>query len=250
MTIDPTDDCTFWFSEEYQKVNGGFDWSTAIGNFSFPGCGGGGGNPVVSLNPITLAFKKVGIGLTSAPKSVTLTNTGNATLNLASVTVTGDYQISSNTCGATVDAGASCVVSVTLTPTKKGSRKGTLSFTDNAAGSPQTVPLTGSGQSIGLIPNSLNFGTVTVGTTSAPQSVTVHNGDVTTVNLTGFTITGATTDYSISSNTCGASLAPGANCSIGITFKPTKKAIRNGKLNVLNNGAGSTAIATLTGVGG
>ena len=250
LTIDPTDDCTFWFSEEYQKVNGGFNWSTAIGNFTFPGCGGGGGNPQVSLSPTKLAFKKVGIGQTSSPQSVTLTNTGNATLNLASVTVSASYQISNNTCGATVAAGANCVVSVTLTPTKKGAIKGTLSFTDDAAGSPQTVALTGTGQAVTLSPNALNFGTVNVGVSSAPQPITVGNAGTVTVSLTGFTFTGGgSVDYSISANTCGATLAAGANCSVSIVFTPSKKATRAAKFNVANTGGGGAAVATLTGVG-
>jgi hypothetical protein len=71
------------------------------------------------------------------------------------------------------------------------------------------------------------------------------------VNLTGYTISGATADYTISTNTgnpCGTSLAAGTNCSLNVSFSPTKKGTRNGKLNVANNG-GATAIATLTGTG-
>jgi hypothetical protein len=40
MTIDPSDDCTFWFTSEYLKTTGSFNWSTRIGSFKFPGCGG------------------------------------------------------------------------------------------------------------------------------------------------------------------------------------------------------------------
>ena len=71
------------------------------------------------------------------------------------------------------------------------------------------------------------------------------------MNLTGFTISGATADYTISANSgnpCGTSLAAGTNCSLNVSFNPTKTGARNGKLNVANNGGG-TAIATLTGTG-
>jgi hypothetical protein len=38
MTLDPSDDCTFWFTTEYIPSNGAFNWSTRIGSFKFPGC--------------------------------------------------------------------------------------------------------------------------------------------------------------------------------------------------------------------
>jgi hypothetical protein len=38
MNIDPSDDCTFWYVNQYQKANGSFNWSTRIGSFKFPGC--------------------------------------------------------------------------------------------------------------------------------------------------------------------------------------------------------------------
>lgn len=38
MTIDPSDDCTFWYTTEYLKANGAFNWSTRIGSFKFAGC--------------------------------------------------------------------------------------------------------------------------------------------------------------------------------------------------------------------
>lgn len=250
MAIDPADDCTFWYTQEYMKANGTFNWNTRIANFKFNSCGGGGGGPAVTLSTLLLNFKKVVIGQTSAPQAVTLTNTGGATLNISSIVASGDYHISNNTCGATVAAGANCAVSVTLTPTKKGARNGTLTFTDNAPDSPQTVTLKGTGQSISLSPASLNFGTVTVGNTSAPKSITVSNVGTTTVTFTGFAFAGgAAGDYLISSNTCGATIAPGANCAVGVSFKPTKTGTRNAKLNVKNNGGGSPSTATLTGVG-
>ena len=91
------------------------------------------------MSPTALNFKKVPIGQTSAPQVVTLTNVGSADLNISSITANGDFQISNNTCGAILSVGANCKVSVTFTPTKKGARAGTLTFNDNAPGSPQTV---------------------------------------------------------------------------------------------------------------
>src|SRR5256885_3217620 len=221
MTVDPADDCTFWYTQEYSKTTGSFSWNTRIANFKFSDCGGGGGQPAVSLSATALNFKKVGIGQTSSPQTVTLTNSGTATLNISSVAANGDFHISNNTCGATVAVGANCAVSVTFTPTKKGARKNTLSFTDDAPGSPQTVALSGTGQSVVVSPTSINFGTAAVGSTSAPQTVTVTNLNSITVTFTGIVLAGTgLADYLISSNTCGATIAGGASCSIGVEFKP------------------------------
>jgi hypothetical protein len=250
MTVDPADDCTFWYTQEYSKTTGSFSWNTRIANFKFAGCGGGGGGPVVQLSPTALNFKKVPIGQTSSQQTVTLTNSGTAVLNISSITASGDYNISNNTCGATVAAGANCAVSVTFTPTKKAKRTGLLSFTDNAPGSPQTVSLTGVGQSITVSPTSLNFGAVTVGNTSAPKSVTVANVGTATVTFTGFVFAGGGSgDYLISANTCGATITAGASCSVSVEFKPTIHGTRNAKLNVKNNGGGSPSSVTVTGVG-
>ncbi len=248
VTIDPTDDCTFWFSEEYQAVNGGFDWHTAIGNFIFPGCNGN-PVPIVSLSATKLTFVKTPIGQTSASKSITLTNTGGATLNISSITISGNFIIQTNTCGAQVLAGANCKVTMAFTPTAKGMRKGTLTFNDNAGNSPQTVALMGTGQSLTLSPNPVSYGTVVVGQSST-KAVTVTNVSTAIVSLTGFTITGAIADYSITANTCGATIAAGANCSISVKFAPTVRGKRNGQLNVLNNGGGTSSPDKLTGTGG
>jgi hypothetical protein len=42
MTIDPTDDCTFWYTQEYYAVTGSFNWATRIGSFKFDSCKGRG----------------------------------------------------------------------------------------------------------------------------------------------------------------------------------------------------------------
>lgn len=250
LQVDPSDDCTFWYTNQYEKANGSFNWSSHIGSFAFSNCGGGGGQPAVTLSATTLNFKKVPIGQTSAPQTVTLTNSGTATLNISSIVASGDFHISNNTCGATVTAGANCAVSVTFQPTKKGARSGSLTFTDNAPNNPQTVALKGTGQSITVAPTSLNFGTVAVGNTSSQQNVTVTNVSSGTVTFTGIVLAGtAAGDYLISANTCGATIAAGANCSLGVEFKPTTTRKRAAKLNVKNNGGGSPASTSLTGTG-
>jgi hypothetical protein len=110
-----------------------------------PLTGTGIGAPAVGLVPANLAFGNQAQNTTSAAKTVTLTNTGTAVLTITSIAASGDFAVSNNPCGASLAAGANCIISVTFTPTALGARAGNLTITDNAVGSPHTVPLTGTG---------------------------------------------------------------------------------------------------------
>ncbi|HWZ82220.1 MAG TPA: choice-of-anchor D domain-containing protein [Terriglobales bacterium] len=250
MTLDPSDDCTFWYTQEYIKTNGNTNWSTRIANFKFPSCGVVSGGGVATLSTNLLKFNKIPIGQTTPPLTVTLTNTGSATLNIFDVSASGDYLVSGNTCGSSVAQGATCAFSVTFTPTKKGARNGVLTISDDAVDSPQSVTLKGVGQSLALSPTALNFGPVAVGTASTPQDVTVTNVGTTTVTISGYSFTGgAAGDYLISNNTCGVTITPAATCVVSVEFMPTKKGTRNALFNVKNDGGGGSSNATLTGIG-
>jgi len=250
MTVDPVDDCTFWYTQEYMRTTGSFNWNTRIANFKFSNCSTGGGSPAVTLSVTKLAFGKRVLGTTSTAKVVKLTNTGTGTLNISSININGDFAISAKTCGTTVAVGASCTVSVTFRPTVIGIRNGTLTFNDDAPTNPQEVALTGIGTQISLSPVSLNFGTVAVSTTSAAKSVTVTNVGTTAVTFTGFSIGGTNPgDFLLSGRTCGTSLAGGGSCTVSLQFKPTATGTRKGMLRVADNGGGSPQTAPLTGVG-
>jgi N-acetylneuraminic acid mutarotase len=103
--------------------------------------------PVASLTPASLAFTALS-GATSAAQIVTLTNTGNAALSITGVAISGtgaaDF-VQTNSCGSSLAAGASCTVSVTFTPASAASFSASLTVTDNAAASPQSVTLSGTG---------------------------------------------------------------------------------------------------------
>ncbi|MBI3478003.1 MAG: choice-of-anchor D domain-containing protein [Acidobacteria bacterium] len=148
LQVDPADDCTFWYTDQYEKVSGTFNWNSRIGSFAFTNCGGGGGGPAVSLVPASLKWGKIFVGVKSGAKTITLTNTGSATLNISSIAASGDFAIKTvaKSCKATVAAGASCLIKVTFTPTQLGVRTGQVTITDNAPDSPQHVSLTGTGK--------------------------------------------------------------------------------------------------------
>ena len=155
MQVDPSDDCTFWYVDQYEKVSGSYNWNTNIGSFAFSACSGGGGGPAVNLNPSSLKWTAITVGTTANPKKVTVTNTGNATLTISTIAVSGDFALKTlkatktvHPCvnGTALAAGANCTLSVTFTPTQKGVRTGAVTLTDNAPDSPQQVTLTGTGK--------------------------------------------------------------------------------------------------------
>ncbi len=172
----------------------------AAGDRGSGGGGGGGGTPpppsaapAVAFTPTSLTFAAQAIGTTSAPRSITVTNTGNAGLfiNSAAVPNTLDFtEVSDGCSGLTLAAGTSCSVSITFSPTAPGMRSAMFTLTDNAANSPQTVPLTGTGSGTNppLAIDSRFFtcanGVCDVG---AGQNVFVNNFFTTTFSASGGT---------------------------------------------------------------
>jgi hypothetical protein len=138
-----------------------------------PGTPPAGTAPSVSLSPTSLAFGSQTVGTTSVPQSVTLTNSGTAALTITAISAAGDFA-QTNTCGGSVAQGGSCTIGVTFTPTAAGARTGSLTIADNAANSPQSVSLTGTGVSAGAGTPAGTY-TVTVAGTSGTlvQSATV-----------------------------------------------------------------------------
>ena len=153
-----------------------------------------------------------------------------------------------------------CVLSITFKPTATGTRNGTITFTDNATGSPQTVTLTGTGTpgtaTVTVTPSSLTFGSQALTTTSAPLSVTVTNTSTGTVNFTGFTVSGEDAgDFGVplpnTSSGCSATgtLAAGGSCTISVVFTPQANGARTATLNIADNATGSPQMVALSGTG-
>jgi hypothetical protein len=102
----------------------------------------------VTFTPPSLTFGSQAVGTTSPPQTITVANTGDASMfiNSAAVPNTLDFTVVSDGCsGLTLPAGTSCDMSITFNPSATGTRTATLTVTDNAPGSPQTAPLTGTG---------------------------------------------------------------------------------------------------------
>jgi parallel beta-helix repeat protein len=219
---------------------------TASGNPHMLALAGTGGAPVASLAPSSLNFGSQLVATTSAAQTITLSNTGNDAMAIASITSSDDFA-ETNNCGTMVAMGASCSINVTFTPTATGTRAGSVSVTDNAAGSPQSVSVTGTGTApiAALSPVSLSFGGQLIGTTSSAQGATLSNTGTAPLTISGITTTG---DFA-QTNDCGITLAAGAGCSINVTFTPTATGTRSGSVSVADNVSGSPQSVSLSGTG-
>jgi hypothetical protein len=113
------------------------------------GISGTGGAPIVSLSSASLTFAARNQGSISIPQTITLTNPGDASLTLTSISFAGanpgDFSIQSNTCGTALAAGANCSFGISFSPTASGQRTASLQIGSNAVSSPDTVQLTGTG---------------------------------------------------------------------------------------------------------
>jgi hypothetical protein len=201
--------------------------------------------PVANLSTTSLSFASQLVGTTSVPQSITLSNFGDAALNISAVTTSGDYQ--ANGCSGSILAAGSCELSISLTPTNTGDRSGTVTITDNASGSPRVINLDGTGIAavVSLSPASLAFGPQNVGTTSAAQTVTLTNSGSSALTVNGVT---ASSNY-IQTNNCPTALAVNANCAIQVSFSPSNPGSLLGQLNISDNASDSPESVALSGNG-
>jgi hypothetical protein len=206
---------------------------------------------VVSFSPTTpLVFPTQLVGTTSAPLSTTLTNTGSTTLTISSIRINGPYQLdSSTTCGSSVAPGANCSLSAVFKPTVPGSKSGLLAVVDSASTKPQIIELQGVGTVVSVSPAQLSFPPQKVGTKSTPQTVTVTNTSSTAITFSGAVISGPAPKSYSATNTCGSLIAPGASCTVSVTFAPTTTGTRSAVLNLKDSGGGSPQTVSLSGTG-
>jgi hypothetical protein len=224
--------------------------STRISPVAMPLSGTGVNGPFLTPYPSRVNFAPQNLSISSSPAAIMLVNTGNAALSISSISITGanasDFSLK-NACGSSLTPGASCNVSVTFTPTAGGSRTASVSVSDSAPGSPQSVRLSGAGLGpvANLSPHQLTFASQTVGTTSAAQAVTLTNTGSGPLNIMGIAASG---DFA-ETNTCNTSQAAGDSCQISVTFTPKAAGSQTGAVTITDNAAGSPQMIALSGTG-
>ena len=216
--------------------------------------------PQVSLAPAVLDFGAQTLGGIFPARRIRLANIGTADLALAAVAVQGAgfADASALACPATLVPGAGCDIDIAFTPTAAQAYAGALRVTSNAAGSPQLAVLQGTGTAAVVptlvwspVATRLDFGTVSAGSLSTVQSVTLLNQGPGGVNLTVLNAIGAdASSFSVVGGTCvvGTPLFAGQTCQVDLRFAPGSSGNKTATLQVASTGSFPPAL-TLAGLG-
>lgn len=215
--------------------------------------------PQVSLTPATLDFGTQTIGGLYPARRLRLANSGTADLTVASITASGTgFAIASSNCPAVLAPSAGCDIDIAFTPAAAQAYLGALTVVSNAAGSPHSTVLRGTG-SAAAIPvlvfspavTTLEFGSVSAGSVSAAQTVTVLNQGPGGATLTLLNAVGAdAASFSVVGGTCaiGTPLFEGATCTISIQFAPGSSGTKTATVQIASTGSFPPVLG-LTGVG-
>jgi Astacin (Peptidase family M12A)/Abnormal spindle-like microcephaly-assoc'd, ASPM-SPD-2-Hydin len=213
------------------------------------------GGPTVPLSftPASLTFASTGIGATTAPATVTVTNKSAGSITVGTISASAGYAAVGSgvsPCGGALAKSAKCTLSVTFSPSDTGSIKGAVAIATSGAGSPQIVGLSGTGAiPVVLSPTSLTFAAQSVGTTSAPQTVTLTNNSGGTLTISSIVASGDFNAAPAGTTPCGATVAAAATCTFNITFTPNGKGAISGAATVGDSAPLSPAVVGLKGTG-
>jgi len=212
----------------------------------------GNGYLPVKFSPLTISFPQQATATTSSAYSVTVTNEQPGPLSISSIQTAAPFA-QTNNCGTSLPGGQSCTVNVTFSPTNVQYYSGSLTITDDATNSPQIVGLGGNGVvPVAIVPKvgGLYFNHQIVSTSSTPQPVTLTNNLSTPLTFSGVTSSAV---FPFTSN-CGdgnggGTLAPGATCTIQISFDPAAVTSYTANLTISDNAPGSPQLVPLQGTG-
>jgi BNR/Asp-box repeat. len=207
-----------------------------------------------SVSPASMTFSGQQAGIPSVPQTLTVHNTGGAQMANVGFQFTGpaatSYSIPGTTCGATLNAAASCTAQVVFTPAAPGSITASLIVSSSTQGvTPISVPLNGSGQvgeGVAASPSLVNFSSVGVGQVSSARTITISNSSGFTVSALAL---GIQTPFALGQTTCAGSLPAGTSCTAAITFQPTVAGAASGTLTIGSPDLTSPVNVALSGVG-
>lgn len=194
----------------------------------------------IALTPATVSFGSINVGATSAAQKLTLTNSGTADFPIGPIRAGEDdgfdFQ-TKNSCGTTLAAGKSCEIEVTFAPRSPGDKSSSVVVVGNAIGSPASAKITGTAIGSKLVsnPSRLSFAELSTGSQSVAQSVTISNGGNAALTFSKINLTGNNAGDFVQTNNCSASLAPGANCTISIVYKPTAEGPKMAAVSITGN---------------
>jgi hypothetical protein len=244
----------------------GSPFPTAAAGAGFLGISGTPGQavsgPFAAVFPALQDFGGVNVGGSSNPKTVSVTNTGDQALVLTAWSIqgadAGDFSAAPS-CSlpgvlpANSSTSGTCSVSVVFSPSAAGLRQASVTFSDNGPGSPQIVPLSGTGvaltPSLTVAPASLAFPATNQGSTSAPMSVTLTSSGSVSLHISSIALSGSNPgDFSIVSTTCvPGSYLPNASCTLSVAFSPSGPNQRSAFVVVADDASGGQQSVALSG---
>jgi hypothetical protein len=213
--------------------------------------------PLVSLSAASVAFGNQTVGTESAAQVVTLTNTGQAPLTISSIALTGantsQFIYGTTTSCTTVAINGTCTFRVRFNPTVTGAASAAITITDNAAGSPHAIALSGTGVQVPVVSLSASaeaFGNQTVGTESAAQVVTLTNTGQSALSISSIALTGAnTSQFVYGTTTACTTIAVNGTCTFRVRFNPTVTGADSAAITITDNATDSPQSIALTGTG-
>jgi hypothetical protein len=196
--------------------------------------------PIVSVSPMSVNLGSVKVGGSSHPKTVTIKNTGNTNLTITSISISGANQSEFNQASncTTIPAKSSCPVTVAFSPVAPfGKKSAVLSILTSDPKKP-TVSVKLLGQAlppkISVAPQSVNCGSVSVGSTSSPKIVTIKNTGISDLAVGAITITGANAAEFSETNNC-STVTQGTSCTINVTLSPTSAGNKTAVMSIPSN---------------
>jgi hypothetical protein len=271
MAVDPSDDCTFWYTNEYLSNYGSFNWQTRVGTFKFPNCSatpsdfgitatnasapqGGSGTSTVSTTVLAGSAQNVQLSVTGGLPSGTTANfspnpvlagqSSTLTFTPAATTTPGPYTV---TVGGT-ESGSNATHSVSLTLTVTGSDfsisaiPSSLSIGQGSSGTSTigTAVTTGAAQNVSLSASQPVSG---ISTSFNPTSVNAGGSSTMTVSVGGTVPVGA---YTVTVTGAGATgVSHSTNVAVTVTAPPPSDfSISATNASAAQGGSGNSTIAT------
>jgi HYDIN/CFA65/VesB family protein/centrosomal CEP192-like protein len=203
---------------------------------------------LLSPSATSLAYGKVLVG-TSSSQTVSFSNTGNSSVNISAVSLTGSsFSVSGFSGPVTLAAGQSLSLLVACAPSYVGSYTGSLTVTSNSTNSPATISLSGTGvqPAISVVPTSVSFTNVTIGVTNS-QTVTISNPGTANLTISQAALLGS--GFSYSGLLLPLTIAPGASSPFTVGFTPASATTFSASLTLSSNAPTSSLNVPLSGTG-
>lgn len=233
-----------------ETVSGNITVTNTQGTNAVVAVSGTGLQAGISLTPSSANFGSVAVGSTNS-QTIQIGNTGNSVLTITQGSVTGSgFSATGLTLPLSINPGQTSTFNAQYQPSAAGSASGSITIVSNAATSPSVLALTGTGatatQFLSLSTNTVSFGNVATGASSA-LPVTVVNTGNSNVQISKIAASGA--GYSLSGASAPVTLTPSQQMTFSVIFSPAVAGSVSGSVTITSNATGSPSTISLSGSG-